>query len=62
MKGYPHYYIKVKILKVFPIIDFDFYYKKPKEANKKINAVLVWVVFMTQTPEVNVTVVHQLLA
>ena len=36
MKGYPHYYIKVKILKVFPIIDFDFYYKKPKEANKKI--------------------------
>ena len=36
-KGYPKYYMKVKILKVFPIIDFEYFYKKPKEQNKKIN-------------------------
>ena len=37
MKGYPNYYLKVQILKVFPIIDFEFYYKKPKEENLKID-------------------------
>ena len=36
MKGYPKYYLKVKIIKVFPIIDFDFYYRKPEGKNKKI--------------------------
>ena len=37
MKRYPNYYLKVQILKVFPIIDFEFYYKKPKEENLKID-------------------------
>ena len=34
-KGMAKYYAKVKILKVFPIIDWEFYYKNPKGQNKK---------------------------
>ena len=36
MKGYPQYNLKVKIIKVFPIIDFEYYYKNPKGSNQKI--------------------------
>lgn len=36
MNGHPINCLKVKILKVFPIIDFEFLYKKSKECNKKI--------------------------
>ena len=36
MNGHPINCLKVKILKVFPIIDFEFLYKKSKESNKKI--------------------------
>ena len=35
--GYLINNLKIKIMKVFPIIDFEFYYKKSKEENKKIN-------------------------
>jgi hypothetical protein len=34
-KGIAKYYAKVKILKVFPIIDWEFFYKNPKGQNKK---------------------------
>ena len=36
INGYPINNLEIKIVKVFPIIDFEFYYKKPKESNKKI--------------------------
>ena len=36
IKGEVKYYLKVIIEKVFPIIDFEFYYRIPKGNNKKI--------------------------
>ena len=36
IKGSAKYYIKIKIEKVFPIIDFEFYYRIPKGTNKII--------------------------
>ena len=36
IKGVAKYYLNVKIEKVFPIIDFEFYYRIPLGTNKKI--------------------------
>lgn len=36
IKGYPQYNLIVKVLKVFPIIDFEYYYMIPKGKNEKI--------------------------
>ena len=36
IKGYPQYNLRVKVLKVFPIIDFEYYYMIPKGKNEKI--------------------------